>query len=382
MADSNYGFDPNLPPDIAEAALGEQRKRRVYEALLGQSLQQPQGRMVGRFYAPPSPVQGLSNLAGMYAATSGMKESDKALAGLGGRYREGLLNAVKQYYAAKRGEPIVATEGAQGPTQETIPSGAQPTVPFEKDDPRIFASQFPYPELSKIAEQDYEEQLKLREPYTLGPQAQRFVGGSPTPVAENPNVRSGTTINLPPMEKYFDKKLGEIDAEELGKGRDAATEAVAIIYTINEGRKLLDSPMITGFGADYIVQFGQALKQAGFDVGGDALANTQAYAANMAQNVGKVIKQFGSGTGLSDADREYAEKMVAGKITLDRDAMRKILDINEKAARNVIQLQNKRAQGIKSKIPLTVEMPPSYAPQEAPKQAIPLDEYLKMQEGQ
>ena len=78
----------------------------------------------------------------------------------------------------------------------------------------------------------------------------------------------------------------------------------------------------------------------------------------MAQNVGRIIKQFGAGTGLSNADREYAEKMAGGKITLDRKAIERILDINERAARNVITLHNKRASEVKSNIPLTVEIPP------------------------
>jgi hypothetical protein len=77
----------------------------------------------------------------------------------------------------------------------------------------------------------------------------------------------------------------------------------------------------------------------------------------MAQNVGKIIKQFGAGTGLSDADRQYAEKMAGGKITLDVKALNKILDINERAARNVITRHNKDVAGIKTNIPLTVEMP-------------------------
>ena len=40
-------------------------------------------------------------------------------------------------------------------------------------------------------------------------------------------------------------------------------------------------------------------------------------------------------------------------------AIRKILDINEKAARNLIRLQNKRASGVKTNIPLTVDEPPA-----------------------
>lgn len=169
--------------------------------------------------------------------------------------------------------------------------------------------------------------------------------------------KNTTTVNMPPQERSFEAALGKEQAEDLVKSRTAATDAADIIRNVNEGRRIMNSGMITGFGAEALVSIGQALKQAGFDVGGDAAANSQAYAANMAQNVGKIIKQFGSGTGLSNADREYAEKMAAGKITLDKDALVRILDINERVARNVIDRHNEKAKGVKSNIPLTVDAP-------------------------
>jgi hypothetical protein len=162
---------------------------------------------------------------------------------------------------------------------------------------------------------------------------------------------AGVSVNLPRQEQMFEGTLGKGQAEELIKGRASADDAVQIIKTAQTGRAILDKGMVTGFGANFIVGAGQALKQAGIDFGGDA----------MAQNVGKIIKQFGSGTGLSDADREYATKMAAGLITLDEKSLRKILDINEAQARWIINQHNSRAQGIKSNIPLTVEMPPSSA---------------------
>jgi hypothetical protein len=117
--------------------------------------------------------------------------------------------------------------------------------------------------------------------------------------------------------------------------------------------------MITGAGAEFLVNLNQALKTVGIDSGyADAAANSQAFAANMANNVGRLIKQFGAGTGLSNADREYAEKMAGSKITLDAKAINRILDINERAARNVIARHNRDVKGIKTNIPLTVEEPP------------------------
>jgi hypothetical protein len=166
------------------------------------------------------------------------------------------------------------------------------------------------------------------------------------------------------QETEFNKKLGGGQAEAILKSRDAAEDAAAILQTNQVGKQILDSGAITGAGAEFFVGLNQALKTAGIDFGyGDASANSQAYAAAMGQNTAKLIKQFGAGTGLSDADRVYAEKIAAGKITMDETAIRKILDINDRAARNVISNHNKKVEGVKTNIPLKVNVPREVARQ-------------------
>jgi hypothetical protein len=44
-----------------------------------------------------------------------------------------------------------------------------------------------------------------------------------------------------------------------------------------------------------------------------------------------IVKAFGSGSGISNADREYAEKMAGGQIKLDEASIKRILDIGERA---------------------------------------------------
>jgi hypothetical protein len=169
-------------------------------------------------------------------------------------------------------------------------------------------------------------------------------------------------VKLPEQEKAFESELGKGQAKKAIEDKAVAEDAKSIITTVQEGRRLLQSGVITGFGADFLTSAGAALNQAGINFAEDAVANTQAFTANMAANVGRIIKQFGAGTGLSNADREYAEKMAGGKVTLDRKAIERILDINERAARNVISLHNKNVSGIKTNVPLTVDVPVSPTP--------------------
>lgn len=191
---------------------------------------------------------------------------------------------------------------------------------------------------------------------------------------QRPGPTSGVPAGMSPAEqarvdarKTFGTGLAGKQADELVKGRQAAGEAVEMITTFNEGRKLLDSGVITGAGAEFINNMGRGLSQIGINFAQDPVANTQAFSAVMAQNVGKIIKQFGAGTGLSDADREYAAKMAGGLVALDEAALRKIIEIGDRAARNVIKKHNQNAQGVESIIPLSVTEPPAYTATSRPK---------------
>lgn len=168
------------------------------------------------------------------------------------------------------------------------------------------------------------------------------------------------------QQNAFEAGLGKGQSDRILANQVVAQDAAAILETNQVGRDLLKSGAITGTGADFFVGFNNALKQAGIDFGyADAAANSQAYAAAMGANVGRIIKQFGAGTGLSDADRDYAAQMAGGKINLTEAALRKILDINDKAANRVIDLHNKNVSGVKTNIPLTVDKPTFTQPKSA-----------------
>ena len=74
------------------------------------------------------------------------------------------------------------------------------------------------------------------------------------------------------------------------------------------------------------------------------VARTQEYIGNSVNLVGQVIKQFGAGTGLSDADREFAEKAAAGDIRMDRAALQRLVSIAKKVSEFKIKLYNERVR--------------------------------------
>ncbi len=173
----------------------------------------------------------------------------------------------------------------------------------------------------------------------------------------NPNAPLRTGAPVPKAMAEVNVNIGEKSFTEIGKKmgekvveeQKDAQQAYSSLGNLQDAKKLLSSGMITGTGAGYILNVGKALQQAGINLAPEEIANTEAYAALMGKQVGQIIKQFGAGTGLSDADREYAEKIAGGKITLTKQSLEKIIEINEKGLRNVVNNYNKRAKGIMSK---------------------------------
>ena len=211
--------------------------------------------------------------------------------------------------------------------------------------------------------------LRLLEKPDASPSEVRILEATGTPVTL-PNIMrlrasgaASTTVNMPPQEKAFETGLGAGQSKLAIDSQIAAEGAATILNTNITGRNILNSGAITGTGANFLVGLNNALKQVGIDAGyADAAANSQAYAAALGANVGQLIKQFGAGTGLSDDDRIFAKQIAGGEITITEQAIRKILDINDKAANRIIDTHNRKYGGVKTNIPLTVEKPVGTAP--------------------
>jgi hypothetical protein len=189
----------------------------------------------------------------------------------------------------------------------------------------------------------------------------QIIDGVATPVtgssAETYNKPAASTIvNVDnKQESEFNKQLGGGQAKKVLEDKVNAENAAQMLATNKVAKDLLDKGMITGTGANFFVGLNKALNTAGIDFGGaDAAANSQAYGGLMAANTAKIIKQFGAGTGLSNADREYALKAAAGDITMDEKAIRKLIDLNSRAAQYIVNKHNKNVEGIKTNIPLSV----------------------------
>ena len=110
----------------------------------------------------------------------------------------------------------------------------------------------------------------------------------------------------------------------------------------------VDSPLgITfGPGTDFKAHAYAVLSETfGQDMGeeGERLANTRQFMSAMGAQVADAITAFGAGTGLSDADREFAKQMVgANSGDFTEASLRKLLIYNEGAMRGKLVAHNQR----------------------------------------
>ena len=121
-----------------------------------------------------------------------------------------------------------------------------------------------------------------------------------------------------------EKIMGE-GVGRLSDGLDAANKAVLSIESIDTSLENIDN-MYTGYGATFRMDVARAARVAGIDISdADQIENTEEYASLAGARVADYITNLGAGTGLSDKDREFAEKVVAGDIGMSPETMRRLL---------------------------------------------------------
>ena len=140
----------------------------------------------------------------------------------------------------------------------------------------------------------------------------------------------------------FGKAIAKGGGEELVESRNQASSALSSINNIQNLLPLVSSPdFISGTLGDARLTLAKALNLPG-------ATETQTYFSGIGRDVAEIIKSFGAGTGLSDADREFAKGISGGDIKLTAPAIRKILWLNANYNNERIRRYNQRVSGIAS----------------------------------
>jgi len=146
-----------------------------------------------------------------------------------------------------------------------------------------------------------------------------------------------------------EKIMGE-GVERLSDGLDAANKAVTSVESIDTSLENIDN-MFTGYGATFRMDVARAARVAGIDISAaDQIENTEQYASLAGARVADYITNLGAGTGLSDADREFAQKVVAGDIGMSPETMRRLLTTIRKQNVRTIKQYNTLRSTVEGKL--------------------------------
>jgi len=179
--------------------------------------------------------------------------------------------------------------------------------------------------------------------------------------------KNGTSVEVnlgQEGQSAFIEQLGQKRAESLiaqfddAKAASLKSDVIDTQWdTISKGAGIL-----TGTGAEIKLGAGKLLKAVGLisGEGEELISNTETFIANAGNLVAEVIKAFGAGTGLSDADREFAKGIVGGTITLDGESLKRLIKLQARATRKKIQEHNKQIAKLGGEIAqfgMTVDVP-------------------------
>lgn len=148
----------------------------------------------------------------------------------------------------------------------------------------------------------------------------------------------GVQVNVDTAQKAGDKFATELAgkrADLLAKSYDNATAASKAIDAIENAENDVSAGIKSGATGQVALGVAKFAKSLGLDAD-PQIANTEAFRANMARETLNLVKGLGAGTGISNADREFAEKASGGSILLDDQAIVRLMNIAKAAAGNVM----------------------------------------------
>lgn len=147
----------------------------------------------------------------------------------------------------------------------------------------------------------------------------------------------GLVRKAPQVQEVIDKgqevgaeKMAEANVNNFVELNTKAQDARDMIELIDRQTGRLEGGMPTGLAANVelnLRRFGELIGLP-YD---PAVTNAETFISEAGKIVADQIKDFGSGTGLSDADREYAKLIAAADITTQQEALLSLLKIRRRA---------------------------------------------------
>ena len=149
----------------------------------------------------------------------------------------------------------------------------------------------------------------------------------PAPGAPAPPDTAGTPPPAGSLAQtpVYPPGYAEATTNLLEKRRPKAEAAVQSLNFNDTAQRLLDAGIISGWGASLRLDAAKAKALLGW--GDERIANTESFLATQARQVASQLASgaFGSGSSITDNDRQYAAKLAGGDSNLDEASLRFLL---------------------------------------------------------
>lgn len=173
--------------------------------------------------------------------------------------------------------------------------------------------------------------------------------GKAIPPSEEAKIReearpkpATTTIKMPDTETAT-QVFNMMNTE-----REKAAAAVRALPAYAETARILrenkGKDVYTGIGSEAKLFLAKALAPLGFDQ--TSANNTEVLRAQLAVPVFALVKQLGSGSGITDTDRKYSAMAAGGEITLNAESIQRLSEIGERATNALIDDYNQRLDDV------------------------------------
>lgn len=361
-----------------------ERRRRLAQALVSGG-SAPQGQQAGRFYVGPSNTSAIAGLAGILGGRYMNKRADREEKDARTTEQARLADAFRRLQGG--GDPGV--DGAATPPDPRTQAASDIVggLPIESQQ-QVLAGEsikqlFPGPKQSPFAKpsaKDFTPESAAKFKQTgneadLVPRAEMKVSGGE--VYDPSAVKPGQMLGRPPAGTTVNVNTGKSLYETMGDAQGKANvelygqaqKAPDLLQRARRVKSMLGpgSQAITGAGADWLLSGAKVAAQLGFNTG-DAAADTEALARDLAASTLDGIKAsgLGAGSGFSNADRDFLEKVVGGTIRLEATTLARLADLNEKSALGTIQHWNATAGRLDPQQLKTLGMSPIEMPAGTP----------------
>ncbi len=293
------------------------RNRRMADMLMGQNANT----------VVQSPTQGLAMLARALNARDYNKLAQSE------------QDALRDQRNAEMGAFLQNLTPDQQANFSALPRGLQMPVAAQ-----IASNQFATPEPSfRLATPEERSAYNVPESSSaqIGPDNRMYIDDAPAPPVTNINLPGET-----PPDSIFSKD-NKTAYDRIAAEQEVATKGFTEYSAATDALKAIDDGAFVGIDSPLRTALAQAVSlftdKENPQLGAEALqrlAATEAFSSAGGVLVGSIIRLFGSGTGLSDADREFAAKIAGALPTTSPQGLVRILTTIQQRGERQVQKYN------------------------------------------